>query len=186
MVGSAIASEEDELQKMQDYINNTDSSKVVSTEDNGDSVRVISNTGKDITDSNHISSDTDSNNNDGINPDDIYSDKKVLGQDVKEGSFLDFINLKKWISLIFVNGYVSAVAGLVFAVVGLVIIFGSGLSILKNGASMALAMLSLDGDVDEKVEKVRDSEKSTITLIRGLGVTFLAMSLFCFMINFLS
>lgn len=170
--------------------------------DDGDGVTVRDASGNDITNENHKIVDDDDNsnratvsdddeeeedsNNGGIEPDDIYSDTKVLGQDVKDGDFLDFIDVKKWISLIFVNGYVSAVAGLVFAVVGLIIIFGTSLSILKNGASAACVMLSTDGDADEKLEKVHVTERSTVAVMRGVGVTFVAMSAFCFMISFLS
>lgn len=168
-VGPAMASEDDELEEMEKYLDgenrenrNTEGVKVVPAK-------------------------VSANDDKKIDPEDIYSDDKVLGQEIKsEGEYKDLFNVKKWVALIFANDYISAIAALIFAVLGLVIIIGSSLSILKNGAAAAMAMLSTDGDADEKIETVRDTERSTVAVIRGLGVTFLALSLLCTMISFLS
>lgn len=165
-VGPAMASEDDELEEMEKYLDgenrNTGGVKVVPAK-------------------------VSANDDKKIDPEDIYSDDKVLGQEIKsEGEYKDLFNVKKWVALIFANDYISAIAALIFAVLGLVIIIGSSLSILKNGAAAAMAMLSTDGDADEKIETVRDTERSTVAVIRGLGVTFLALSLLCTMISFLS
>lgn len=165
-VGPAMASEDDELEEMEKYLDgenrNTEGVKVVPAK-------------------------VSANDDKKIGPEDIYSDDKVLGQEIKsEGEYKDLFNVKKWVALIFANDYISAIAALVFAAMGLLIILGSSLSILKNGVSAGIAMLSSDGDADEKIDTIRDTERSTIAVIRGLGVTFLALSLLCTMISFLS
>lgn len=173
-VGPAMASEDDELEEMEKYLDgenrenrNTEGVKVVPAKVSAKKVSA--------------------NDDKKIDPEDIYSDDKVLGQEIKsEGEYKDLFNVKKWVALIFANDYISAIAALVFAVMGLLIILGSSLSILKNGVSAGIAMLSSDGDADEKIDTIRDTERSTIAVIRGLGVTFLALSLLCTMISFLS
>ncbi len=174
VVGPAMAAEEDELEKMEKYLDGENR--------NTEGVKVVKVVPSEVSEDKDNDDDTNK-----INPEDIYSDDKVLGQEIKsDGEYKDLFNVKKWVALIFANDYISAIAALVFAVMGLLIILGSSLSILKNGVSAAIAMLSTDGDADEKIDTVRNTERSTIAVIRGLGVTFLALSLICTMISFLS
>lgn len=174
---------------------------VMAADDDHEGVTVRDGEGNDVTNENHEVVDDDDNSHratvsddeeeeneeeSDINPEDIFSEKKVLGQDVKEGHFPDFMNVKRWVSLLFVNDYITAIVGLAFAALGLLMILLTCLSILKNGVIAAGAMLSSEGDVDEKVETVHDSERGTVALIRGVGVASIGLSFICFMINFMS
>lgn len=167
----------------------------MAAEDNDDdNVRVLDSNGNDVTNENHVSEDDENDdvyktsNDDGITANEIFSDDYILGQRVKDNndaSFTDFLKVRTWTNVLFANDVITAIAGLAFALIGVLILSGSGLSYLLNALMMVKAMLSLDGDVDEAVDKVHHAEKRSIVLTKGLGLTFVLLSGFCFMITFL-
>jgi len=150
-----------------------------------DIVRSDELTGDEADDEEDTNSDSNSNsgsssNDDGpIKSNEIFTNDKILGYDIKERDFWEPFKPSNWLKVAMVSDTFFQIFCLLFAVLGLSCFSGSILAFLKSILIMVFALLT-NNDPDEAMATVDNETKKTTKFVKGIGTVAFFMCVVCF------